>query len=106
MIPKWFIVVPLNEQGIEDCNLGKETENVKVFAFDRNDEYYAILRIGFKVWKQDIFIDEHETTCIEPKDFFIIKEAIKNYDYSKDVPHFLEAMELTEKCNTYLELWL
>lgn len=62
--------------------------------------------IGFKVWKQNIFIDEYETTCIEPKDFFIIKEAIKTYDYSKDVPHFLEAMELAEKCNTYLELWL
>lgn len=106
MIPKWFIVVPLNEQGIEDCNLGKETDNVKVFTFDRNDEYYAILGIGFKVWKQDIFIDEYETTCIEPKDFPIIREAIKTYDYSKDVPHFLEAMELAEKSNTYLELWL
>ena len=55
---------------------------------------------------KDISLGGANFACIEPKDFPIIREAIKTYDYSKDVPHFLEAMELAEKCNTYLELWL
>lgn len=101
-----LLCVPLNDEGIKDCDFGLEinSSNVKIFnfpysEFDYMHDLFCIINNSC-----NLLIDEFEEERIS-KEFFNKVEDIIGPVKSK-IPVFYEAFELAVKLDTCLDLIL
>lgn len=97
-----YISVPLNKQGIEDYDCGKESNNVKVFEI-KEAEYNNIYEAGVFDEinnKCDLLIDDYESEEIKGNNLEIALDILKN----NKCKVLIQALELAIKNNTLVGL--